>query len=197
MTKEITPATLLDSFLPGYDFNEIHTITVHAPPSCVFRAIKKLTPSELSPLVHILFALRSLPNRLSGNSRQRLNGAKPIVEQILGVSFILLAEETNRELVLGTIGQFWRARGNSGRKPANTVEEFLAFDQPGYAKAVMNFRVDEHNGRVKVITETRIYAPDPRTRAKFAAYWRLIYPGSAFIRMMWLKAIRRRAEHDC
>ncbi len=109
MTNVITPATLLDRFLPIYDLHEIHTITVQAPPRRVFRAIKNLTPSELSPLIHILFTLRSLPNRLNGN------GAKPIVEQILSVSFILLAEETNRELVLGKIGQFWRARGSSGR----------------------------------------------------------------------------------
>lgn len=28
----------------------------------------------------------------------------------------------------------------------------------------------------------------------FRRYWRLIYPGSAAIRMAWLRAIRRRAE---
>ncbi len=29
---------------------------------------------------------------------------------------------------------------------------------------------------------------------RFAIYWRVIYPGSALIRRMWLDAIRRRAE---
>lgn len=32
------------------------------------------------------------------------------------------------------------------------------------------------------------------TRKKFAAYWRLIYPGSALIRRMWLEALKRHAE---
>ena len=195
MTQEIKQATLMDSFLPIYNFNEVHTITVQASTIRVFQAIKDLTYSELSPLVHFLFALRSLPNRLSGNNKQRLNVAKPILEQILDISFILLAEEANHELVLGTIGQFWRAKGNSNGKPARTVHDFITFHRPGYAKAVMNFCVEDCNDRVKVITETRIYASDQQTRAKFSAYWRLIYPGSAFIRIMWLKAIKHQAEH--
>ena len=29
----------------------------------------------------------------------------------------------------------------------------------------------------KVRHETRVYAPDPSARKKFAAYWRIIYPG--------------------
>ena len=42
--------------------------------------------------------------------------------------------------------------------------------------------------------ETRVHATDAPTKRKFAAYWRTIYPGSALIRVMWLRAIRRRAE---
>jgi len=43
-------------------------------------------------------------------------------------------------------------------------------------------------------TETRVYANDAASRRRFAVYWRLIYPGSALIRRMWLRAIARRAE---
>jgi len=31
------------------------------------------------------------------------------------------------------------------------------------------------------------------TRRRFAGYWRIIYPGSALIRRMWLRAVARRA----
>jgi hypothetical protein len=47
---------------------------------------------------------------------------------------------------------------------------------------------------VLLTTETRVFATDAPTRRKFAAYWRVIYPGSALIRMMWLRAIKQRAE---
>jgi len=31
-------------------------------------------------------------------------------------------------------------------------------------------------------------------RQRFQLYWRVIYPGSALIRRMWLRAIKQRAE---
>jgi hypothetical protein len=58
----------------------------------------------------------------------------------------------------------------------------------------MNFRVTPDGaGGSMVSTETRVFASDASARRRFAAYWRLIYPGSATIRRMWLRAIERRA----
>jgi hypothetical protein len=60
---------------------------------------------------------------------------------------------------------------------------------------LMNFRVDRDGaGGCTLSTETRVFATDPASRRHFAAYWRVIYPGSALIRRMWLRAIRLRAE---
>jgi len=42
-----------------------------------------------------------------------------------------------------------------------------------------------------LLANASAYAQATRT---FAAYWRMIYPGSALIRVMWLRAIRLRAE---
>ena len=60
----------------------------------------------------------------------------------------------------------------------------------------MNFRIEEAgpDGCV-VTTETRVFTTDPSSRRKFGEYWRVIYPGSALIRRMWLQAIKRRAEN--
>lgn len=58
----------------------------------------------------------------------------------------------------------------------------------------MNFLVTPDGpGRSVVSTETRVFANSPSARRRFAAYWRVIYPGSAIIRRMWLRAIERRA----
>jgi hypothetical protein len=38
-----------------------------------------------------------------------------------------------------------------------------------------------------------VFASSPSARRRFAAYWRVIYPGSAIIRRMWLRAIEHRA----
>jgi len=74
-------------------------------------------------------------------------------------------------------------------------QEFLAFDQPEYARVAANLAVtDLGNGTVRCSTETRIHATNPATRKKFAFYWRLISVGSGFIRVLWLQAIKRKAE---
>jgi hypothetical protein len=106
-----------------------------------------------------------------------------------------LAEERDREIVLGTLVAAppgWRP--NKEKKPA--PEDFKALHAPGFALAAMNFRVeDAGKGETLLTTETRVYATDASVRRKFAAYWRTIYPGSALIRVMWLRAIRHRAEN--
>ena len=59
----------------------------------------------------------------------------------------------------------------------------------------MNFRIEDVDAsHCSLTTETRVYAAGPRALRGFATYWRMIYPGSAIIRRMWLRAIKRRAE---
>jgi hypothetical protein len=48
--------------------------------------------------------------------------------------------------------------------------------------------------RCLLTTETRVYAAGAQQLHGFAAYWRMIFPGSSLIRRMWLRAIRGRAE---
>jgi hypothetical protein len=68
--------------------------------------------------------------------------------------------------------------------------------RPGFAKATMNFLIEpDGSGGCILKTETRIFATDASSRRRFAAYWRVIYSGSALIRRMWLRAIKLRAEH--
>ena len=187
---------LIDRFMPVYNFSEVHSAVVHAAPSRTFRALKEVRPSEI-PLFGALFWIRSLPSRLTRRGGQGFLGTQPLLEQMLVGGFVLLAEETSRDLVLGTIGQFWRLRGGLSPQIAD-AEEFLTFDRADYAKATLSFHVGEDRGEgcVEVTTETRIYIPDPVTRRKFAVYWRLVHPGSAFLRRMWLRAVKRWAEQE-
>ena len=43
-------------------------------------------------------------------------------------------------------------------------------------------------------TEPRIHSAGPQVLRVLAAYWRMIYPVSALIRRMWLRAIKLWAE---
>ena len=76
-----------------------------------------------------------------------------------------------------------------------TPASFKALTRPGFAKAVMSFRIEPQGPAYCLLrTETRVYATDPASRDVFARYWRVITPGSLLIRHMWLRAIKVRAE---
>ncbi len=182
--------TQLDQFVPVYQFNEVHSIRVMAPKDRVYRAIKTVTADEI-PFFRTLTWLRRLgrPGRESIlNAPQRL----PLLEVATQTGFLLLAEEPDREIVVGTavmVPRAWRPRKSVA------PEDFKTIREPGFAIAAMNFLVEDAGpGGCNVTTETRVYATDASARRRFAMYWRAIYPGSALIRRMWLRAVKRRAE---
>lgn len=188
------PPSRIDDFAAEYHFGELHSLRVKAPPGRVFRAIREVTPREIRFFL-LLTGIRSLnPARILGRGQPPAGASKPILEIATRSGFMCLAEDEDRELVIGTVGQFWKLTG--GRHPVIAdPAAFQAFAEPGYAKAVMNFRIqDQGDGYCLVTTETRVLATHPGARRKFAFYWRVIYPGSAIIRRMWLEAVRRRAE---
>jgi hypothetical protein len=178
--------TTLDEFLPDYDFNEVHAVATSAPPGAVMDAIRTVTPWEVPVLVGLM-ALRSLPSLLT---RRRLPVRGPLLDGFRRTGFVELRDSPG-ELVFGGIGRFWEPAGGLRRIPAG---DFGDFGEPGFAKAVFNLEVEQVGGRTLLITETRISTTDERSRRRFARYWRVVHPGSALIRLDWLRAIRRRAE---
>jgi hypothetical protein len=184
----------LDEFLPRFDFNEIHTITVKAPAQVTFASTKNLLPSELSPLVFFLLNLREIPSILAGKGQRTRAEQKPFLNQLYDGGFIPLAE-TNDEITFGLVGQFWKL---TGEEPAGVTDAqgFTDFHRTDFAKVAANLYVQPAGDGTTLSTETRIWAPDPQTRRKFAFYWRVISFGSGWIRVLWLRAIKRRAERE-
>jgi len=193
--KKMKEEMLLNDFLPTYEFNEIHTVTIQAPPERVFWAIKELTASELSPLVFWMLNLRNLPGKLLGRKNPEIPNAAPFLDQLYEGGFIPLGDQPDRETVFGLIGQFWKLTGGE-EPPISDSQAFLSFDDPAYAKVAANLLVEPVDGNniSHCSTETRIHVAHPQTRRKFAFYWRLISLGSGWIRILWLRAIKRKAE---
>ncbi len=188
-SRVTTVSTLHDRFAPVYQFNEVHQIEVSANRERVYAAIKATTAGEI-PLFHALTWLRRL-GRPGPESILNAPDKQPILDVATRTGFLTLAEEPGHEIVIGTLVQ--APPGARGRLKL-TPDEFAAIQKPGYAKATMNFQVEEIGPQLcRVRTETRVFATDGTPRRRFAAYWRTIYPGSALIRRMWLRAIRARA----
>jgi hypothetical protein len=117
---------------------------------------------------------------------------KPLLDVATETTFVLLEEETPRELVIGTVISAPRGARAEGGPKSDLFRRTL---RPGVALATMNFIVlPDGKGGSTVSTETRIYANTPSALRQFGIYWRLIHPGSDIIRRSWLNAIRRRAE---
>jgi hypothetical protein len=181
--------TKLDEIAPGYQFNEVHSIEVNASCAKTYDAMLKVTPEEIR-----LFRTLVWIRRFGRAGRESiLNPARnePIMTLATRTAFLKLAEEPGREIVVGTIVQ--RPHEFRVPRPA-TPEWFKSLNGPGMALATMNFEFEESGAGCRVRTETRVNATSPDARRKFAAYWRVIYPGSALIRRMWLRAIKKRAE---
>ena len=185
-----SPASKLDEFAPIYQFSEVASIPVRATAGRTYDAVFRVTAAEV-PLYRTLAWIR---RGGAGGPESVLNPSDtvPLIQVATRTTFLGLAEVPGREFVMGAVVKAPEGvRLATGATPA----AFKALVQPGYAKAVMNFSVEPQGpGLCLLRTETRVHATDPASRDVFARYWRVIAPGSALIRHMWLRAIKVRAE---
>lgn len=183
-------ATRLDEFAPAWQFREFHSLRIAAPPKRVFEAIKRVRADEIQffrTLTWIRRGGQSLPRSILNAGE-----SESLIDVATQSGFIRLADDEPREIVIGTV-----VMAPPGTRGTLTPQVFQSDLAPGFALATMNFVVapDAEGGSV-VSTETRVFANSPSARRRFAAYWRVIYPGSAIIRRMWLRAIERRAVNS-
>jgi hypothetical protein len=171
----------LDDFLPEYEFSERHRVAIAAPPERIDDALRSVSLAEI-PGARALWFVRRLGRPYGGVHRPFVAGALPRA--------VVLDDVRGEGIVLGLTGQFWRLRGGDREPRPETAESFAAYDRPDSCKAVIDFRV----GPALLSTETRVHVPDSVARRKFRRYWLLIRPFSGLMRVLLLRAARRRAE---
>ena len=187
---------LIDAALLRYQFAERHRTRICAAPERVAAAVRQVAPDEIRWL-GLLSSLRGL------QAVEAVEG-RSLLDVVQEANFVMLAD-TPAELVLGTAGEFWRMSAPPGdgdpvRQKLQAVRDdlagFAALDPgAGAPKAVIHFLIEPADfGCQTVTTETRIHTASAGMQRKFAAYWRVIQPGSALLRRSWLDAIRVRAE---
>jgi hypothetical protein len=171
----------LDEFLPEYQFSERHALAIDATPARIDAAFREVSIADL-PVARALWWARRLGKPYGEPTRPFVGGEVPGV---------VLDDVPDEGIVLGLTGQFWRVRG--GRRdpaPPRTADEFLAYARPDTCKAVIDFRIGDR----RFSTETRVHVSDPTARTKFRRYWYVVRPFSGLIRILFLRATRRRAE---
>ena len=169
---------LLDEYLPEFDFEETHGITVNADASAVYAAINEVDFSE-STIVRWLLRIRGM------------SGTNVRLDRLSEFNFARLAERVDKELLIGLAERFWTPFGDLQHV---TADSFRSFNKPGYAKAVWNFSLEPSDSRTRLTTETRIRCLDANSRRSFGLYWTIVQPFSGWIRMEMLRMIKGRAE---
>lgn len=168
--------------MPAPDVAERHSIVIKASRDRIWDAVSNMKATDIR-LAKPLFAVRDLLSRVRNGHPQR---DLP--------DFTPLAEDPGREVVQGVIGQWWRLGRAENVASVDGPDAFRAFDRPGYAKATFSFLLEDvSDGRIRLVTETRVQATSPDARRAFLRYWVVIRLGSGFVRRAMLAAIRARA----
>jgi hypothetical protein len=184
------PEPLLDHLLPRFDVRQVHEVWVPAPADVVYSAVKQVAAREVRVLRPLEF-LRWLPGFLTGHQPFLPDPSAPLLAGFT-VGVVPLGERSGKEVVAGAVGRFWRAVGNEAA-PVQTRADFVAFSEPGYAKAVIAFTLSPEREGTRVKTETRVVGTSAEATRLFRRYWLVIRPASDAIRRSWLAAIRRHA----
>ena len=181
-------STLLNRFIPAPEVVEHHQVRIAAPADVVLATAKGLGVLN-SGLVQAVFKLRAIA--LGGRPGPRLQ-RKPLLEQMLSIGWVVLAERPGREVVLGAVTKPWEAEPVFR---SISCGEFGAFREPGYVKIVWTLRAEPLGESASVFhTETRVSTTDPETTKRFRRYWSYVAPGVELIRLAMLRPVKKAAE---
>lgn len=180
----------LDRLIAEPRRRELDHVDLAASPDEVWESVRHRELPQ-SRITQALFALRTLPERLSGRPVDggvlRLDDMRSSVER---PGFQILADGPH-EVVVGAIGTVWRPEILFTHVP--DAAAFAAFNEPGWIKVAWALRVvprDDLGSRIEL--ELRVDATDDASWLKFKAYFLLIGPPSRFIRRSLLAALTER-----
>jgi hypothetical protein len=189
--KRPGPPTLLDRFLPECEVLERHETRVAAPADVTFAAAREMSLAG-SPVVRAIFRGRELLMRSSPDERPTDRLPQSLIDEVLSIGWGVLAQESGREIVLGTVTQPWKGNVQFRALPP---DEFAAFDKPGFAKIAWTIRAEPLGLETsRFCTETRVATTDAEARKRFRRYWTMVSPGVRLIRRESLRLVRADAE---
>jgi hypothetical protein len=175
---------IIQKYLPHPRHTEINRIFVKAKPAAAYEAARHFDASEIS-WIRLLFDIRTIPEKLSGKynpDEDRRIGVDQIEKS--GTGFKILYEKPGKEVLVGSVGQFWHLKIPFAEvKP----EEFLHFNEPGWGKLAWAIVVEPYLDGSTISLELRTTATDEHSWKKLNNYYRLIGLGSRPIRSSLMK----------
>jgi hypothetical protein len=182
--------TALDRLIPEPRLVEINRIDLAAPAERVWNRLRHGALGQ-SRLTRALFAVRTLASRHDPAARQpgsvRLDDMRSSPD---APGFQIFVDSQPREVAVGAIGQVWRLNIPFVHVP--DAAAFAAFATPDFVKVAWAIRVSPLDATTShVELEVRVTATTERAWRRFRRYFRLIGPGSRYIRRTLLRALAR------
>jgi hypothetical protein len=177
----------LDDVVPAPEHVTRQSRQIAAPPAVVWEELHRVTLSSV-PVSALLIGVRFLP-ALMMRGKRRLPLDRSFVD-VLPIP--VLSSEPPTALVMGGLLQPWRPTGGAG--PVLGAAEIRNWNEPGWVKVAMEFRLIPADGATVLRTETRVAATDRASALLFSGYWLFVRPGSSAIRHEVLAAVAQRAQ---
>jgi hypothetical protein len=174
----------IQKYLPNPHHSEMKRIFVEAKPAEAWQAARHFDASVMK-WVRLLFEIRTFPEVLTGKQHTQKDhriGIDQITENDTG--FMILEEIAGREVVVGSVGQFWHLNiPFADIHPSN----FKEFNDPGWGKLAWAISVQPYLDGSTIGLELRTTATDNNSWNKLRNYYRVIGIGSKMIRSALMK----------
>jgi len=179
----------LDKIMPEYSSKEYHEIIADASVDDVKKALRVTGVKDI-PVAKMLMMARGIADENKDMSDKASNNCKDTTTFVTP-DFNFIIADSSELLTMMVL----KTKGKTPPPVFSSFKEFVAFNDPGYVKVAINFHFKSlENGKTLVSTETRNLPITSRDSHIFNAYWRVIYPGSAIIRRLWLETLSKNAE---
>lgn len=186
----------IDDLLPDYSFGEYHEVSLDASVDKAKHTLQTTGVSAI-PVIHLLMKIRGIADEKDMSDIVANNQANSETFSTPDFNFFMVdpAEYISVMIMKASV-----IAGGSKKLPAppeiSKLEQFTAFNNPGYVKVAINFRfISLDKQKTLLSTETRVQGTTSGDSRLFGLYWRIIYPGSAIIRRVWLDTIKKIAEN--
>jgi len=179
--------------MPTYHFAMRHSRLIDASPEATWQALHEISLKDMA-IGRVLSTLRSLPIRLLKRDTSKIVSrdlpflSRPPVP--------VLIDDGPRRLILAGMRKPWQLGGGPPPIGAPDLQTFAAFDEPGWTKLALEYRLDPHENSTRLTMETRVWATDERTLRAFGRYWLLVRPSGGVLRRSMLKQIERLARSE-
>jgi hypothetical protein len=195
-THDIRPF-IVDQLLPVVDVELAEHRIVDADPARTFAAARDLDFLAVrTPLLDAAMFARGLPSRIRRQPPPELGSMRLADAAETGTmelpGWLFLGEEPGREIAFGAVGRFWQPDIEWRQVP---LDEFAAFDEPGWGKIAAHFSVRPHGSSRTLLTyDCRVATTDEPSRRRFRRYWWLVQPFVGHIFRATLATIATDAE---